>query len=150
MEPDRRTPPTRPGAAAPEPAGDGPRGDESRSRRLDRVEAVRRAVDQAVTATAGAPRSTRARAQELADELGSVVTRVRGTLEELSAAGTTQAGALADELGQAVGRLGRTLDDVRPGGNDEVRRLTERVAALEERLARLEGGPGDRPASTDG
>lgn len=112
--------------------------------RSARVEAVRRVVDQALSATYDAPRSTRARAQDLADELGSVVTRVRGALEDLSAVGTTQAGVLADEVQQAVGRLGRSLDDARPATGDEVRRLTERLAAVEERLQRLESA--DRPA----
>jgi hypothetical protein len=117
------------GPAGPAPAGEG---------RSARVEAVRRAVDQALTATAGAPRTTRARAQELADELGSVVTRVRGTLEELGAAGTSQAGLLADELGGVVGRLGRTLDEARPATADEVRRLADRLDALEARLDRMD------------
>jgi predicted ArsR family transcriptional regulator len=108
------------------------------TRRSARVEAVRRAVDQALAVTAGAPRSTRARAQELADELGAVVTRVRGALEDLSTAGTAQAGVLADEVQQAVGRLGRSLDDARPASGDDVRRLTDRLEAVEARLARLE------------
>lgn len=115
--------------------------DDSGTRRSDRVEAVRRAVDQALTATAG---STRTRAQELADELGQVVTRVRGALEDLGSAGTTQAGALADEVQQAVGRLGRTLD-ARPASADEVRRLGERIALLEQRLERLEAAPAGGP-----
>lgn len=115
--------------------------DDAGTRRSDRVEAVRRAVDQALTATAG---STRTRAQELADELGQVVTRVRGALEDLGSAGTTQAGALADEVQQAVGRLGRTLD-ARPASADEVRRLSERIAVLEQRLERLEAVPAGGP-----
>jgi hypothetical protein len=104
------------------------------------VEAVRRAVDQALSATAGAPASTRARAQELADELGSVVTRVRGALEDLSAAGTSQAGVLADEVQQVVGRLGRSLEDVRPATGDDLRRVAERLDASERRLDRIEAG----------
>lgn len=115
------------------------------SRRAERVEAVRRAVDQAVGATAD---GTRARAQELADELTQVVARVRGALEDLGTAGTAQAGAVADELQQAVGRLGRTLD-VRPASADDLRRLGERVATLErevdQRLARIEARLGIDP-----
>jgi polyhydroxyalkanoate synthesis regulator phasin len=136
VDDDPRIPPV-----PPEPEDDAPSssgGPDARAGRSLRVEAVRRAVDQALTATAGAPRSTRARAQELADELGSVVTRVRGALEDLTGAGTTQAGALADEVQQAVGRLGRSLDDVRPATGDDLRRVNERLEALERRLDRLE------------
>lgn len=126
------------------------------SRRAERVEAIRRAVDQAVGATAGGTRSraqdladgTRTRAQELADELTQVVVRVRGALEDLGSAGTAQAGAVADEVQQAVGRLGRTLD-VRPASADDVRRLTERLERLEretdQRLARIEARLGIDP-----
>lgn len=121
--------------------------DETGTRRSDRVEAVRRAVDQALTATAG---TTRTRAQDLADELGQVVGRVRGALEDLGSAGTSQAGALADEVQQAVGRLGRTLD-ARPASAEEVRRLSERIEALERRLERVEAAPSTaRTPSTDG
>lgn len=125
--------------SAPSPGTDG---------RTARAEAVRRAVDQALSATAGAPRTTRARAQELADELGSVVTRVRGTLEELGAAGTSQAAQLADELGTVVGRLGRTLDDARPATGDEVRRLADRLEAVEARLDRLDAEDAPRGPSS--
>lgn len=121
--------------------------DDPRSGRSDRVEAVRRAVDQALTATAG---TTRTRAQELADELGHVVTRVRGALEDLGSAGSSQAGALADEVQQAVGRLGRTLD-ARPASADEVRRLGERLDRVEQRLERLESpGAADGDPATGG
>jgi hypothetical protein len=131
--------PAEPGA----PADDPGRG------RSARVEAVRRVVDQALAVTYEAPRTTRARAQDLADELGSVVTRVRGALEDLSAAGTTQAGVLADEVQQAVGRLGRSLDDARPVTGDELRRLGERLASIEERLDRLESaGASQEPGSS--
>ncbi|MDO9410712.1 hypothetical protein [Patulibacter sp.] len=135
-------------APVPGAAPEGP-GDPGTSRSA-RVEAVRRAMDQALQATAGAPASTRARAQDLADELGSVVTRVRGALEDLSAAGTSQAGVLADEVQQVVGRLGRTLDDVRPATGDDLRRLDERLARIEARLDRIEGeeGRGAGPSAT--
>ncbi|MEV4422952.1 hypothetical protein AB0L40_23675 [Patulibacter sp. NPDC049589] len=143
METDPASDPMEHGPGAPE--GD----DDAGSRRSARVEAVRRAVDQALAATTAAPRSTRARAQELADELGAVVARVRGTLEDLSAAGTTQAGVLADEVQQAVGRLGRSLDDARPANGDDVRRLQERLAALEARVQHLESEDGP-PAPSAG
>lgn len=119
------------------------------SRRAERVDAIRRAVDQAVGATADGTRSraqdladgTRTRAQDLADELTQVVVRVRGALEDLGSAGSAQAGAVADEVQQAVGKLGRTLD-VRPASGDDVRRLAERIERLEretdQRLARIE------------
>lgn len=126
------------------------------SRRAERVEAIRRAVDQAVGATADGTRSraqdladgTRSRAQDLADELSQVVLRVRGALEDLGSAGSAQAGAVADEVQQAVGKLGRTLD-VRPASADDVRRLTERIERLEretdQRLARIEARLGIDP-----
>lgn len=131
------------------------------SRRAERVEAIRRAVDQAVGATADGTRSraqdladgTRTRAQDLADELTQVVVRVRGALEDLGSAGTAQAGAVADEVQQAVGKLGRTLD-VRPASGDDVRRLTERVERLEretdQRLARIEARLGIDPLAGQG
>lgn len=141
------------------------------SRRAERVEAIRRAVDQAVGATADGTRSraqdladgtrtraqdladgTRTRAQDLADELTQVVVRVRGALEDLGSAGSAQAGAVADEVQQAVGKLGRTLD-VRPASGDDVRRLTERVERLEretdQRLARIEARLGIDPLDGD-
>lgn len=126
------------------------------SRRAERVEAIRRAVDQAVGATADGTRSraqdladgTRTRAHDLADELTQVVVRVRGALEDLGSAGSAQAGAVADEVQQAVGRLGRTLD-VRPASGDDVRGLVERIEALEreidQRLARIEARLGVDP-----
>lgn len=130
------------------------------SRRAERVEAIRRAVDQAVGATADGTRSraqdladgTRTRAQELADELTQVVVRVRGALEDLGSAGSAQAGAVADEVQQAVGRLGRTLD-VRPASADDVRRLADRVERLEretdQRLARIEARLGIDPPNAE-
>lgn len=144
METDPASAPT----DRPPATGDGT--DDAGRGRSARVEAVRRVVDQALTATYDAPRSTKARAQDLADELGSVVTRVRGALEDLSAAGTTQAGVLADEVQQAVGRLGRSLDDARPVSGDELRRLSDRLAAVEQRLDRLESedGPATAGSST--
>ncbi|MBF6621378.1 MAG: hypothetical protein ITG02_14260 [Patulibacter sp.] len=130
------------------------------SRRAERVEAVRRAVDQAVGATADGTRAraqdladgTRSRAQDLAEELTQVVVRVRGALEDLGSTGTAQAGAVADEVQQAVGRLGRTLD-VRPASADELRRLSERVEQIErqtdQRLARIEARLGIDPRDGD-
>lgn len=136
MDPD---PASDPNAPVPDP-GAPPAEEGPAAGRSARVEAVRRAVDQALTGAVGAPASTRARAQELADELGAVVTRVRGALEDLGAAGTSQAGVLADEVQQVVGRLGRSLDDARPATSDEVRRLADRLAAVEARLDALESG----------
>ncbi len=119
------------------------------SRRAERVEAVRRAVDQAVGATAD---GTRARAQDLVDELGQVAARVRGALEDLGSAGTAQAGAVADELQQVAGRLGRALD-VRPASADELRELQQRIDRWERdvdrRLARIEARLGIDPVGSD-
>jgi polyhydroxyalkanoate synthesis regulator phasin len=74
-----------------------------------RGDAVRAAAAQAIEATAGQAGVTRERAQQIADDLVSVATRVRETLE-----------------------------DLRPAGSEELRTLRERVAALEARVAKLE------------
>jgi polyhydroxyalkanoate synthesis regulator phasin len=126
-----------------------PPDDDAGDRRNARVEAVRRAVDQALAVTADSTRTTRVRAQDLADELGHVVTRVRGALEDLSSAGTAGAGQLAEEVQQAVGRLGRSIDEARPATVDDLRQLTARVDELEARLARVEGTPADAGPSAD-
>lgn len=126
-----------------------PPDDDAGDRRNARVEAVRRAVDQALAVTADSTRTTRVRAQDLADELGHVVTRVRGALEDLSSAGTAGAGQLAEEVQQAVGRLGRSIDEARPATGDDLRQLTARVDELEARLARVEGTPADAGPSAD-
>jgi polyhydroxyalkanoate synthesis regulator phasin len=75
-----------------------------------RSDVVRSAAAQAIEATAGQAGLTRERAQQLADELTSVANRFR-----------------------------ETLDDLRPAGHDELRTLRDRVAALEKRVATLEG-----------
>jgi len=77
-----------------------------------RGDAVRSAAAQAIEATAGQAGFTRERAQQLADELVHAASRFRETLE-----------------------------DLRPAGTDELRTLRERVAELEERVAKLERAP---------
>ena len=75
-----------------------------------RSDVVRSAAAQAIEATAGQAGLTRERAQQLADELTSAANRFR-----------------------------ETLDELRPAGHDELRTLRDRVAALEKRVATLEG-----------
>jgi polyhydroxyalkanoate synthesis regulator phasin len=83
-----------------------------------RGDAVRSAAAQAIEATAGQAGFTRERAQQLADELVHAASRFRETLE-----------------------------DLRPAGTDELRTLRERVAELEERIAKLERAPAPKRAA---
>lgn len=82
-------------------------------RRAKRVDAVRSAVDQAFSATAGqgaaAAESGRERAQDI-----------------------------VDQLAQAAGRVRDVLDELRPPTGDDLRGLREQLAALEQRVAALE------------
>jgi polyhydroxyalkanoate synthesis regulator phasin len=80
-----------------------------------RTDAVRAAVDQAFTATAGQAQVTRERAQEIADELATAASRVRDALDEL-----------------------------RPPTGDDLRTLTKRIEALEKKVAALEAPPAKR------
>jgi polyhydroxyalkanoate synthesis regulator phasin len=100
-------------------------GDEG-DRRALRVDAVRNAVDQAFSATAGqgaaAAESGRERAQDIVDQLAHAAGRVRGVIDEL-----------------------------RPPTGDDLRALSETVAELERRVAALESAktearPTTRPA----
>jgi len=127
--------------ASVDPSADRPGTGDARRQRRD---AVRRAVDHAVSATqdgiSGA-RSTGVRAQSaVLEELGGALTRMRAAFDELGTAGSAQAGALVDEVQQAVGRLTRSTDGPDLGARLEA--LEARVAALEaERPAGLDGGP---------
>lgn len=76
-----------------------------------RADALRAAVDQAFEATAFGARSTRERAQEVADDLVA-----------------------------AAGRVQRMLDDLRPPTGEDVRALQRRIEELEARIAKLEEG----------
>ena len=83
-----------------------------------RGDAVRAAAAQAIEATAGQAGFTRERAQQLADELAHVANRFR-----------------------------ETLDELRPAPADELRILREQVAALEERVKKLEAAQPKRPTT---
>ena len=83
-----------------------------------RGDAVRSAAAQAIEATAGQAGLTRERAQQLADELAHVANRFR-----------------------------ETLDELRPAPADELRILREQVAALEERVKKLEAAQPKRPTT---
>ena len=84
-------------------------GKKSAKKQPSRGDAVRAAAAQAIEATAGQAGVTRERAQQLADDLVHAADRFRETLEQL-----------------------------RPAGSDELRGLRAQIAALEERVAKLE------------
>lgn len=85
-----------------------------------RGDAVRSAVDEAFSAAADQAQVTRDRAQEVVDELTQVASRVRDALD----------------------------DTLRPSGGDELRDLGAEVAALRDRVAKLESSaPKRRTAS---
>ena len=79
------------------------------SKPASRGDTVRAAASQAIHAAGGQAQLTRERAQELADELVGVAARVRDALDEL-----------------------------RPPSTDEIKALRAELAALEERVAKLE------------
>ena len=85
----------------------------SGSRRAKRSDAVRSAVDQAFKATAGQGAAAADTGRERAQDI-------------------------VDQLGQAVGRVRDVLDELRPPTVDELNVLQQTVADLEERVARLE------------
>jgi len=90
-----------------------PHGDDKRSKRTD---AVRAAVDQAFSVTAGQAQVTRNRAGVIADEI-------------------------AEELSSAAGRVRGAIDDLRPSAGEELEALRERVTALEAKVAALQTAP---------
>jgi len=79
------------------------------------TDALRSAVDRTYQATVGQAQVTRERATEL-----------------------------VDELAQSAGRVRQILDDLRLASGDDVRRLQERIDALEKRIAALEKKPAPR------
>ena len=87
------------------------------TRSKTRADAVRAAVDQAFTATAGQAQVTRERAQEIADELAA-----------------------------AAGKVREALDELRPPTGDDLRTLNRRIDALEKKVAALEAPPARKPA----
>jgi hypothetical protein len=55
---------------------------------------------------------------------------------------------IADDLGAAAQRVRETLEELRPSSVDDIRRLDERLIALEERVAKLEKpAPARKPAA---
>ena len=79
------------------------------------TDTLRSAVDRTYQATVGQAQVTRERATEL-----------------------------VDELAQSAGRVRQILDDLRLASGEDVRRLQERVDALEKRLVALEKKPAPR------
>jgi ABC-type transporter Mla subunit MlaD len=88
-------------------------------------------------------KGTRQQAAERADQLRSAVE------DALQSAGSQinreRAQEIADELGSAVDRMRDAFDQLRPPTTDDLRRLVDRLTALERRVAALEI-PG-RPAA---
>jgi polyhydroxyalkanoate synthesis regulator phasin len=89
------------------------------AKRSTGTDALRGAVDRTYQATVGQAQVTRERAQEL-----------------------------VDELAHSAGRVRQVLDDLRLASAEDIRRLADRVDALEKRLAALEKKPAPRRTST--
>jgi hypothetical protein len=53
---------------------------------------------------------------------------------------------IADELTSAAQRVRDTLEDLRPSSVDDIRRLDDRLIAIEERVAKLEAALAAKPA----
>ena len=87
---------------------------DAKSAETNNADGLRSAVESAIAAAFGGAASTRGRAQELVDEIGTATTRVREVLDDL-----------------------RVLEDLR-GLRTEVQTLATRVAALEVQLAAQE------------
>jgi len=81
-------------------------------------------------------KGTRRQAAERADQLRSAVE------DALQSAGSQlsreRAQEIADELGSAVERMRDAFDQLRPPTADDLRRLVDRLTALERRVAALE------------
>lgn len=91
-------------------------------------EALRTAVERTLAATAESASGTRERAQELLDD---VVRRGQSAREEVTRRGESATSRLADAIGE-----------LRAADSEGLRRLSERLAAVERRLDALEGRPG--------
>lgn len=87
-------------------------------------DALRAAVERTLAATAGPASETRARAQELLDE---VVRRGQAAREDLTRRGE-----------EASARLADAITELRAADRDDLGLLSERIAALEGRLGSLE------------
>jgi polyhydroxyalkanoate synthesis regulator phasin len=90
-------------------------------------EALRTAVERTLAATAESASGTRERAQELLDD---VVRRGQSAREEVTRRGESATSRLADAIGEL-----RAVD------SEGLRRISERLAAVEQRLDALEGRP---------
>jgi polyhydroxyalkanoate synthesis regulator phasin len=91
-------------------------------------DAVRQAVERTLAATAESASGTRRRAQDLLDD---AVRRGHVAREQVTRRGEEATSRLADAISEL-----RTVDD------ESIRRLGERLEALERRVAALEAGPG--------
>ena len=94
---------------------------EAQSAETSPADGLRSAVESAIAAAFGGAASTRGRAQELVDEIGTATSRVREVLDDL-----------------------RVLEDLR-GLRTEIQTLATRVAALEVQLA-AKSEPKPKPA----
>ncbi|MCU0258441.1 MAG: hypothetical protein MUC84_03865 [Solirubrobacteraceae bacterium] len=78
-----------------------------------------------------------------ADPADSRADQVRAAVDQAFQAAGSQltrerAQDIADELSAAAQRVRDTLEDLRPSSVDDIRRLDDRLIALEERVAKLE------------
>jgi polyhydroxyalkanoate synthesis regulator phasin len=106
-----------------------------------RTEQLRAAVEGAFGATAHGAAPVGKRAQELADELVGVATRLREALgsEDLARLRGTEPAAAAAKVREAV-------EGLRPPSTEQVDALRAQVAALEARVAALEAAAKPAPA----
>lgn len=123
-------------------------------------EALRSAVERTLAATAGSAAETRQRARDLLDEVSR---RGEAAREELARRGeaareevTRRGGAAKDEVqrvGEEAGsRLSEAIAELRSSSREDLSRISERIGALEERLAAIEGalrGSDERESSAE-
>ncbi len=81
---------------------------------------------------------------------GSRAEQVRSAVDQALQAASSQltrerAQDIADELAAAAGRVREALEDLKPPSGDELRRVDERIAGLEKRIAALEAATGTAP-----
>jgi polyhydroxyalkanoate synthesis regulator phasin len=107
-----------------------------------RADQLRAAVESAFGATASGAAPVGKRAQDLADELVGVATRLREAI-----GGEEQLGRLRGaEPAAAAAKVREAVEGLRPPSADQLDALRVQVAALEERVAQLEAAAAKPPA----
>jgi polyhydroxyalkanoate synthesis regulator phasin len=111
-----------------------------------RAEQLRSAVEAAFGATAQGAAPVQKRAQDLADELVGVATRLREAIggDELNRLRETL-GAGSAEPAAAAARVREAVDGLRPPSTDQLEALRAQVEALEARVAQLEAAAATDP-----